>query len=87
MFTILRRIEPDENINRWYVVSVQPSLIDSVSMVIAYGNARNAWQKLRVVPVDNYSEAEDQAQQLIDKKVARGYVIVHQGSPVVLVGK
>lgn len=73
MYTLLRRIDPAAHIDRWYMVTVQPSLLDDIAIICAYGNRRNEWQQLYVVPATSQAEAITQAQAIVDRKLRRGY--------------
>jgi predicted DNA-binding WGR domain protein len=41
MFTHLTHVDPDENMNRWYTVMVQPTLLDPVAVITAWGSREN----------------------------------------------
>ena len=78
MFTFLKRVDPEENMDRWYMVFVQASLLDPVAVICAWGNRRNSYQQLRVLPAASWEEAHETAQDMVKKKVARGYEIVSE---------
>jgi predicted DNA-binding WGR domain protein len=78
MFTFLKRVDPEENMDRWYMVFVQASLLDPVAVICAWGNRRNSYQQLRVLPAASWEEAHETAQDMVKKKVARGYDIVRE---------
>ena len=37
IMVILKRVEPEEKVDRWYMVTVQPTLLEPVAVVCAYG--------------------------------------------------
>lgn len=78
MHVFLRRIDPDENMNRWYMITVQATLLDPIAVVCAYGNWDTAWQQMRVHPVSSQTEAQDLAEDILRQKLKRGYTTVAQ---------
>ena len=76
MFTSLKRVDPEENMDRWYMVLVQASLLDPVAVICAWGSRRSSYQQLRVFPAASREEALDTAQSMVKQKVARGYEVV-----------
>ena len=80
MFTFLKRVDPEENMDRWYMVFVQASLLDPVAVICAWGNRRNSYQQLRVLPAASWTEAHETAQDMVKKKLDRGYEIVSEGA-------
>lgn len=73
MYTLLRRIDPTAQIDRWYMVAVQPSLLDDIAIICAYGNRRNEWQQLYVLPAASQADALTQADAIVARKLRRGY--------------
>ena len=78
MFTFLKRVDPEENIDRWYMVFVQSSLLDPNAVICAWGNRRNSYQQLRVMPVASQAEARARARTIVKQKLSRGYEIVSE---------
>ena len=78
MFTFLKRVDPEENMDRWYMVFVQASLLDPVAVICAWGNRRNSYQQLRVLPAASWEEALETAQHMVKQKLARGYELVSE---------
>jgi len=74
MLALLQRVEPDENMDRWYLVTVQPSLLDDIAVVVAYGSRHTDWQQVRVMPAQSLSDAHHIAQNIIAGKLKKGYV-------------
>jgi hypothetical protein len=48
-----------------------------VAVICAWGNRRNSYQQLRVLPAQSEGEAFTLAQKIVEQKLARGYAI-HQ---------
>jgi len=44
MGTLLKRIDREEHVNRWYFVTVQATLLDPVAVVTAWGSRENEYQ-------------------------------------------
>jgi predicted DNA-binding WGR domain protein len=78
MFTFLKRVDPDNNMDRWYMVIVQASLLDPVAVICAWGNRRNSYQQLRVLPVASWEEALQAAQGIVKQKLGRGYEVISE---------
>ena len=76
MLTVLHRIDPDENMDRWYLVTIQATLFDPIAVICQYGSRHRAWQQTRVIPVANAAEAEELAAKIVKAKVGRGYEVV-----------
>jgi predicted DNA-binding WGR domain protein len=77
MLTFLKRVDPEEHMDRWYMVFVQATLFEPVAVICAWGNRRNSYQQLRVLPAQSEGEAFTLAQKIVEQKLARGYAI-HQ---------
>jgi len=78
MLTVLHRIDPDENMDRYYIVTIQATLFDPIAVVCQYGSRHTAWQQTRVIPVADAAEAEELAASIVKTKVGRGYVVVER---------
>ena len=78
MLTVLRRIEPDENMDRYYIVTIQATLFDPIAVVCQYGSRHTAWQQMRVIPVADAAEAEELAAAIVKAKVGWGYEVVER---------
>ena len=77
MATLLVRIEPELGMDRWYSVSVQPTLFEPVVVVCSWGSRRNSYRRSRVLPVKSVDEAERIAEEIVEAKVGRGYRAVN----------
>jgi len=73
MAVLLKRFDPEEHINRWYSVHVQPTLLDPVAVICAWGSWETNWQQTRVLPVVSFEEAEALAGKIVTAKIKRGY--------------
>lgn len=76
MGTLLKRIDREEHINRWYFVTVQATLLDTVAVVTAWGSRENEYQQIRALPMASWAEAEILAEQIVRAKLKRGYQVV-----------
>ena len=61
--------------DRWYTVMVQPTLLEPVAVVCAYGNRQTSWQQIRIIPAASWDEAKEKAAKIVEGKVKRGYMI------------
>ena len=78
MFTFLKRVDPEANMDRWYMVFVQESLLDPAAVICAWGSRRNQYQRLRVLPANSQATAVAQAAKIVQQKLCRGYEVVNQ---------
>lgn len=78
MLVLLRKFEPDRSMNRWYMITIQASLLEPVAVVCAYGSWETSWQQLRVLPVFSQDEAQAVAATILRQKLQRGYEIVEE---------
>ncbi len=69
------RIEPEENMNRWYSVSVQPTLLDPWAVICAWGNRRTNYIRLRVLPAQSSTASTRLARDIVGRKLRRGYSV------------
>jgi predicted DNA-binding WGR domain protein len=76
MTTLLSRIDPVENINRWYLVSIQATLFHPCAVVIAWGRRDNEFQQWRAIPVENQQQATRLAEKIVSRKIRRGYSLI-----------
>ena len=71
---LLRRIDPEENMNRWYMVQIQPTLLDPIAVICSWGNRDTAWVRSRILPMGSREQAQEEAEKIIATKIKRGYV-------------
>ena len=74
MYAFLTHIDPKENMNRWYEVSVQPTLIDKVAVVRRWGSRETAMQQMMILPMGSIEEARQMAEEVITEKLKGGYI-------------
>ena len=75
MLTLMTRIEPEKNMDRWYSVSVQPTLLEPWAVVCAWGRRHTGYQRVRVVLADSSETAEEIAAGVVAQKLRRGYSV------------
>jgi predicted DNA-binding WGR domain protein len=63
--TLLIRTEPEKNVNRWYSVCVQPTLLDSVAVVCAWGRRHTSYQRVRILPAESPEIAKEIAASIV----------------------
>ena len=76
MMTVLFRIEPEKKMDRWYIVAVQPTLLDPWAVICFWGNRRTSYQRVQVLPMESFEAAEEVADVIVNKKIRRGYSVV-----------
>lgn len=72
---LLSRVSVDENLNRWYLVSIQATLFYPFAVVIAWRRRDNDFQQWRALPVETLGQAQEIANRIVKKKLRRGYQI------------
>jgi predicted DNA-binding WGR domain protein len=72
---VLNRVDPNENVNRWYLVSIQPTLFHPCAVIIAWGRRDNDFQRWRAIPVENQAQANQLAEKIVSRKIKREYRI------------
>ena len=75
-WTLLERVEPDEGMNRWYFVGVQPGLFDEVVVIRFWGSRESAFQQMALQAFDDVEAARAAAGDLVRAKLGRGYKVV-----------
>lgn len=78
---LLIKTDPEAHIDRWYLIVVQPTLLDKSAVICAWGSRRTAYQRSRIFPTDTAEEAEALAQEMIAKRIKRGYTPVGAQTP------
>ena len=78
---LLSRVEPADNLDRWYLVSIQATLFFPYAVIIAWGRRDNDFQQWRAIPVDTPDHAQELANKIVKKKLQRGYHICTLPSP------
>lgn len=72
---LLSHVEPTDNLNRWYLVSIQATLFFPCAVVIAWGRRDNDFQQWRAISVETHAQAQELANRIVRKKIQRGYQI------------
>lgn len=75
---LLSHVEPTDNLNRWYLVSIQATLFSPCAVIIAWGRRDNDFQQWRAIPVDTPDNAQELVAKIVKKKLQRGYHICPQ---------
>jgi predicted DNA-binding WGR domain protein len=78
MLAIMKRIEPEENMDRWYLVAVQATLFDPVAVITAWGSRETTYQQMRIFPTGSEEEALDLAARIVGQKLRLGYILIHE---------
>jgi len=73
---LLQRISPEENMNRWYFVAIQPTLFDKFAVVIAWGRRDNEFQQWRAIPAVSDEQARQMVDKIVRQKLRRGYQLI-----------
>ncbi len=72
MITLLR-IDPARRMDRWYSITVQPTLFERWTVVCAWGSRRNAYQRWLCLPAESQAAAQKLAKEIICRKLKKGY--------------
>lgn len=78
---LLNHVEPIENLNRWYLVSIQATLFFPCAVIIAWGRRDNDFQQWRAIPIETPAQAQELANRIVKKKLQRGYQICPLPTP------
>jgi predicted DNA-binding WGR domain protein len=71
--TLLKKIDAEKNMNRWYSVHVQSTLLDPWAVICVWGRRDTSCFRMRILPVDSWEAAEMLARELLSRKLRRGY--------------
>ena len=69
----LIRVDPMQNMNRWYYVAVQPTLFDEFAVICGWGRRGPEQAQWRILPVESQQEADELAERMVSGKIQRGY--------------
>jgi len=78
---LLSRKCVEENLNRWYLVSIQATLFFPCAVVVAWGRRDNDFQQWRAIPAETPVQAQELANRIVKKKLQRGYQICPLPNP------
>jgi predicted DNA-binding WGR domain protein len=73
--TYLVREEPENNVNRWYFVTVQPTLFEPLAVICFWGRRGTKYQRARILPAGTPAQAEELASWIVSQKIKRGYIV------------
>ena len=73
---ILTRSEPEENLERWYAVTTQPTLLNEHAVTCFWGRRYGSYQQQQTFPAETQEEAQKLAQKKIAEKIKRGYKVI-----------
>ena len=73
--SMLTRTEPENNMDRWYFVGIQPTLLEPWAVICAWGNRRTRYARMRSLSAESLEAAEEIADSIVAKKVRRGYLV------------
>lgn len=76
MFALLKRFDPEEHANRWYMVMVQPTLFEDTAVICAWGSRETTYQRVKIIPMGDLVEAKALAARIVNAKLKRGYEVV-----------
>jgi predicted DNA-binding WGR domain protein len=78
MSVLLHRVDPQENVSRFYLVTVGPSLLDAYAVLRVWGRI-GGYERSMVSPCASAEEAQALADRLVRRRIRRGYWIVSSG--------
>ncbi len=70
---LLIRIDPERHMNRWYLVTIQPTLFDAYTVICAWGNRNTGYQRMQFIQVATPELGQTLAEKLVRRKMRRGY--------------
>lgn len=76
MIVVLHRVDPDENMHRYYVVMVQKSLFGEISVVTMWGSLETGAQQRQVFSAETHPLAIQHAEKIVETKLRRGYWLI-----------
>ncbi len=72
----LKRTDPLKHIDRWYRIAIEADLFGPCNLVRSWGNRRTSYQRIRVQPMPDEDSAWQLLDQLVSRKLHKGYVMV-----------
>ena len=78
--TLLHKIDPAQNMARYYSISIQPNLFGGHSLLRRWGRIGSSSQ-IKIDLFENETSAADAREKLVLSKLRRGYLPVMTGSP------
>jgi predicted DNA-binding WGR domain protein len=83
---ILKRIDPDQHMDRWYCLDITTDLFGQPCLYRAWGNRRTAYQHVRCDPFTAHPEAVSVAQKLIARRRQHGYEEIYNDQTIPTAG-
>ena len=81
MLVLLTRVDPEEHMDRWYMVTVQPTLFEPLAVICSWGNRQNDYQRVHIIPAASPAQALALAEKIVVAKQRRGYRVVLEHPP------
>ncbi len=79
---ILKRIDPEKHIDRWYCLAITTDLFGQPCLYRAWGSRRTAYQHVRCDPFTAHREAVSVAQKLIARRRQHGYQEIYNDQTI-----
>ncbi len=73
---LFHKVEPEQDIRRWYTVTWGPTLFGTWAVVCAWGRLGTDWSQRQVREFDEEEEAACEAEAQIRQRLKRGYTVV-----------
>ena len=71
---ILTRTDLEQNMDRIYIVAIQPTLLYEHAVTCYWGRRGTAQQQQKIIPTESAQAADELAQKIVSQKLKRGYV-------------
>ena len=71
---ILTRTDIKQNMDRIYIVTVQPTLLHEHAVTCSWGRRGTSHQQRKIFPAESAQAAQELAEKIVAKKIKRGYV-------------
>ena len=71
---ILTRTNIEQNMDRIYIVAVQPTLLHEHAVTCSWGRRGTPHQQRKIFPVESAQAAQELAEKIVNQKLKRGYV-------------
>ena len=75
LFVMLRRVDPAQNVARFYLVQVGPSLLEEVAVIRFWGRIGGS-QRIMVTNCPDQASAHKLAERLVKLRLKHGYQII-----------
>ncbi len=73
---LFHKVEPEQDVRRWYAVTWGPTLFGSWAVVCAWGRLETDWSQRQVREFDDEEVALVEVEALILHRLKRGYTVV-----------